>query len=263
MLRLGEDDVDTVLSAHHGISMFAARELTIVHALESLVRSERKVSDLAAGVARPAGESVLVLVEAAADAPRKSLDAIRAACAARVELHPVDAKTLLVWGRRRLKAEGLDEAPGTLEALLRSCEGESVAFLSELGKLVSCCARAGKVTPKDVAALERPVVGASLEEYLLAVASGEPGLAAQRLGRLLAAGESEGSVMWALGNMVGGAIGGWSMRPELARVLGRRRGPADLARALDAVYRAEAAWKGGRTDALLALEQATREVAAR
>jgi len=42
--------------------------------------------------------------------------------------------------------------------------------------------------------------------------------------------------------------------------LARRRNPAARAQALDAVYRAEAAWKGGRADVRTALEQATREV---
>ncbi len=145
-----------------------------------------------------------------------------------------------------------------------SCESESVSFLSELGKLVSCCAGREQVTVVDVAALERPVVGAGLAGYLAAVAGGEPGLAAQLLGRMLAAGESEGSVLWALGNMVGGALsGGWSVHRDLAGALGRRLQPPQLARALDAVYRAEAAWKGGRVDALVALEQATREIATR
>ncbi len=263
VLRMGEDDVDDVLSAYHGISMFAARELTIVHAIENLVRSEKRVAEMAEGVARPAGESCLVLVEAAADSPRKTLASLRSACAVFVSIGVPDSRRLLAWGQRRLAAEGLAAEPGTLEALLRSCENESVSFLSELGKLVSCCAGRGRVTVADVAALERPVVGAGLADYLHAVASGEPGLAAQRLGRLIAAGESEGSVLWALGNTVGGAIGGWAFHREAAALLGRRMRSAELARALDAVYRAEAAWKGGRVDALVALEQATREIATR
>jgi len=42
--------------------------------------------------------------------------------------------------------------------------------------------------------------------------------------------------------------------------LGRRAAPGDLARALDALYCAEWAWKGGRADAVAALEQVTREI---
>jgi hypothetical protein len=34
--------------------------------------------------------------------------------------------------------------------------------------------------------------------------------------------------------------------------------PVQLSRALDACYRAEAAWKGGRADAVAVLEQTTR-----
>ena len=156
--------------------MFAARELTIVHGVELIVRgSEKRVAELAEGVARPAGESCLVLVEAAADTPRKTLAPLRAAAAALVDLGFADTRGLLAWGRRRLAAECLAAARGTLEALLRSCENESVSFLSELGKLVSCCAGRGRVTVADVASLERPVVGAGLADYLLAVAAGDAG----------------------------------------------------------------------------------------
>jgi DNA polymerase III delta subunit len=42
--------------------------------------------------------------------------------------------------------------------------------------------------------------------------------------------------------------------------LGRRLGPPALARAMDTLYRAEAAWKGGRADPVAVLELATRTV---
>ena len=47
---------------------------------------------------------------------------------------------------------------------------------------------------------------------------------------------------------------------EASETLRRRVAPRSLGRALDAVYRAESAWKGGRADAVAVLEQATREV---
>lgn len=56
--------------------------------------------------------------------------------------------------------------------------------------------------------------------------------------------------------------GGWAKWRDASFALARRRSPAARAEALDAVYRAEAAWKGGRADVRTALEQATREVAA-
>jgi DNA polymerase III delta subunit len=262
VMRPGENPVDEILSAHHGISLFAPRELTIVFDVEDFGHSEKRVAAMAEGAARPAGESCLVLVESAADAVRKSLEPLRAACSARWIAQPLDSRSLLEWGRRRIAGAGLTAEPGALEALLEVCEGEATAFFNELGKLEAWCATSGRATKTDVEALSRPAVGAGLDDYLLAVASGRAGLAAQRLGRLLAAGESEGGVLWALGNLVGGALGGWTRKRELAAALARRRKPPELARALDAVYRAEAAWKGGRVDVLAALEQATREVAA-
>lgn len=262
VMRPGENDVDEILSAYHGISMFTPRELTLVMDVEDLGRSEKRVAALAGGVARPGGTSSLVLVESAAESPRKMLEPLRAACTARVDAQPPDSRGLLAWGRRRFENESLEAAPGALEALVESCEGESLAFFNGLGKLVTMCAPGTPVTAADVAALERPTVGADLQEYLLAVAAGDAALAAQRLGRLIAAGENEGSVLWGLGNLVGGALGGWAKFRDLSPVLARRRPPRELARALDAIYRAEAAWKGGRADAMSALENATREVAA-
>jgi hypothetical protein len=67
-------------------------------------------------------------------------------------------------------------------------------------------------------------------------------------------------VLFALTNLVGGALGGWARQRELSSALGRRLGPGGLARCMDALYRAEAAWKGGRADVVAVLEQATRVV---
>lgn len=260
VLRPGEDDVDAMLNAYHGVSMFTPRELTIVLDIEELARSEKKVAALAAGLARPGGESTLVVVESAADAPRKSLEPLRAACRARWSADPVTPQQLLAWGEARLAAWDLTAEAGVLEALLARCEGESVAFFNELSKLPAL-AEAGRVTEAHVAALLRPTVGAEVSGYLAALAAGQSAAAQGRLSRLLAAGEGEGAILFALANLVGGAMGGWAKDRAASAALGRRLSPGRLARALDAVYRAEAAWKSGRLDATTALEQATREVA--
>lgn len=260
ILRPGEDEVDAMLNAYHGVSMFTPRELTIVLDIEELARSEKKIAALAAGVARPGGESTLVLVESAAEAPRKSLEPLRAACGARWEAAPVTPVQLLVWGEMRLAAAGVSAERPVLQSLLARCEGESVAFFNELSKLPAM-AEGGRVEEKHVAQLMRPTVGAGLPDYLAALAAGDVAVAQTRLGRLLAAGEGEGAILFALSNLVGGAFGGWAKDRAASAALGRRLGPGRLARALDACYRAEAAWKTGRLDAVTALEQATREVA--
>ena len=69
-------------------------------------------------------------------------------------------------------------------------------------------------------------------------------------------------MLFALSNLVGGALGGWARHKELSAALARRRPPRELARSLDAIYRAEAAWKSGRADVVAVLEQATRAVCA-
>jgi len=209
-----------------------------------------------------------VLVESASETTRKTLEPLRAACAVRIDAQPPEPAGLLSLASLRLAGNGCTADAGVLEELLETCERDSLAFLNEVGKLAVLGSTGGRVTLAHVRSLSAPHVGADLPEYLMAVASGDAPRAAQRLERLLAAGESEGSVLWALGHLVSSTLTrvhnryGWAKWPELAETLGRHRRPGELARALDAVYRAESAWKSGRADVRTALEQATREVAA-
>ena len=157
-----------------------------------------------------------------------------------------------------------DEAQATQSALI---EARVVASQvdDELGNFTSLLAglsAAVSTNPADTltndAVLRR--VKAELPDYVAAVATGDARLAGKRLGRLLAAGVGEGTILFSLSNLVGGALGGWRRFHSASESLRRRRGAGDLLRALDAVYRAEAAWKGGRADIVALLEQATRDV---
>jgi DNA polymerase III delta subunit len=260
VFRTAESSVEEVLAAYQAASLFSPRDLVIVLEVEDFGRSEKRVAALAGGIARPRGGSCLALVESAADAPRKSLEPLRAACEVRWVALPPPRGELLAWGRRRLAGAAIESDPGVIERVVETCEGDPLVFFNELDKLIVYAA-GGRVTAAHVAEILRPVVGADLPEYLAAVALGQPGLAGQRLGRVLAAGVGEGAVLFALSNLVGGALGGWSRAPELSAALRRRLPPAALARAMDAVYRGEAAWKRGRADVVAVLEQATRAVA--
>jgi DNA polymerase III delta subunit len=261
VFRAAETTVDELLAAFHGGSLFAPRELLVVLEVEDLGRSERRVAAIAEGLGRPVGETSMVLVESAAESPRKSLDPLRAACTAHLVATPPVRATLLDWGAGRMTREHITLEPGTMEAVVDACEGDATAFFDELGKLIAWAGAGGRLGAADVAAILRPVVGADLPGYLGAVAAGDPPLAAQRLGRLLAAGVGEGAVLFALANMVGGALGGWARYRDLSGALRTRLTPRTLARCLDGLYRAEAAWKGGRADVVAVLEQATRVVA--
>jgi DNA polymerase III delta subunit len=252
--------VEEILAAYQGGSLFSPRDLTFVLEIEKLGRSEKKVAALAQGIARPSGGSCLVLIESAAETDRKTLAPLRVVCEARWTALPPGRADLIAWGGRRLKRAGLAFEPGLLESLADASEGDPLAYFSELAKLVTL-ASSGRVGRAELALLLRPVVGADLNGYLAAVAIGDAGQAARSLGRLLATGISEGTVLFALSNLVGGALGGWARQRELSDALRRRRPPAELAAALDALYRAEAAWKAGRADVVAILEQATRTVA--
>jgi DNA polymerase III delta subunit len=261
VFRAAEATVDELLAAFHGGSLFAPRELLVVLGVEDLGRSEKRVAAIAEGLGRPVGGTSMVLVESAAESPRKSLDPLRAACAAQVVALPPVRATLLAWGARRMTREVITLEAGTLEAVVDACEGDATTFFDEMGKLVAWAGAGGRLGAADVAVILRPVVGADLPGYLGAVAVGDPALAAQRLGRLLAAGVGEGTVLFALANLVGGALGGWARYRDLSGALRARLAPRALAHCLDGLYRAEAAWKGGRADVVAVLEQATRVVA--
>jgi len=261
VFRASETGVDELLAAFHGGSLFASRELLMVLEVEDLGRSEKKIVALAEGLARPTLGTSMVLVESEGDNERKSLEPLRAACAARCLAMPPIRATLLAWGRRRMERERITLAAGTMEAVVDACEGDAATFFDEIEKLSAWAGAGGRLTPDDVATILRPVVGADLPGYLGAVAAGDSPLAARRLGRLLVAGVGEGTVLFALANLVGGALGGWSRYRDLSGALRRRLPPRDLARLMDGIYRAEAAWKGGRADAVAVLEQATRAVA--
>jgi DNA polymerase III delta subunit len=261
VFRAAESGVEEILAAFHGGSLFTPRELILVLEIEDLGRSEKKITALAEGLVRPSGGSTVVLVESSADTARKALEPLRVACEARLTANPLGRMALLEWGRRRLARAGSTADTGVLELIVDASEGDAGAFFNEIDKLMSWAEPGRAITLTDAQFLLRPVPGADLVGYLSAVALGDPRLSAQRLGRLLAAGASEGTVLFALVNLVGGALGGWARHRDLSAALRRRRSPRELAHALDALYRAEAAWKRGRADVVAVLEQATREVA--
>ena len=268
VLHAGEAGVDPILTAYQNVSLFSPRELTIVFAIEELGRSDKRVKALADGLATPSSGSSLVLVESPADAVRKTMAPLRSACALRIEATTPPERALIEWGVRRLAGTGHQAEPGVLNALLDSCERDPIAFMNETGKLAVLAGPGGQVSMAHLRALTAPTLGTDLPEFLMAVASGDGKRANVRLGRLLAAGENEGGVLWALGHLASSALAktanpmAWAKWATATAALGRRRDPASLARAVDAVYRAEAAWKGGRTDVRTAVEAATRELAA-
>ena len=261
VLRTAETGVEEILALHQGGSLFDARELVLVLEIEDLGRSDKRVLALADGLARPGGSACLVLVESESDSDRKKLEPLRAACAARLTASPPSRGELLAWGMRRLKHERIEAEPGVVEGVVDACEGDALAFFSELSRLTGFAGPGGKLKRADGEELLRPAVGSALPDYLAAVSAGDTTLASRRLTRLLAAGENEGSILWALSNLVGGALGGWSRHRDLSFALRARRTPRQLMHAMDALYRAEAAWKGGRADVVAVLEQATRVVA--
>ena len=158
-------------------------------------RAQREERRRAGRGAVPAGGGAcLVLVESAADNPRKSLDRLRAACAARWVALPPDRRELLAWGARRLAARGR-RRPRRVRSKRRATRAKATRSPSSTSSR-SWARWAG--TGQRIRRERRrrrccaPWWAPDLPEYLSAVALGDAGAAAQRLGRLLATGESEG-----------------------------------------------------------------------
>src|SRR5439155_21505703 len=115
--------------------------------------------------------STMVLVESASDTPRKSLEPLRRACRVRIEAPPPGLTELVRWGERRFQREGFEVSPEVLRLLAETCEGDPLAYFSELDKLCIWAARDRRLTLNEVRALLRPVVGSELPDYLAAVAA--------------------------------------------------------------------------------------------
>jgi DNA polymerase III delta subunit len=262
VFRAAEASVEQLLAAWLGASLFSPRDLVIVLDLEDWGRSEKRVAALAETLAKATSPSTMVLVESASENHRKVLDPLRRACRVQVEAPPPALAELVRWGERRFEREGFVVEAGVLPLLAETCEGDALAYFSELDKLCTWAARDQKLGVEEVRSLLRPVVGSELPDYVAAVAAGDIARATQRLGRLLAAGAGEGTILFALSNLVGGALGGWAKDRAASAALNRRLGAMGLSHAMDACYRAEAAWKSGRADAVAVLEQLTRAVAA-
>lgn len=261
VMRADETDVSEILAAVQGGSLFSSRECVLLLEVEDLGRSEKRIAALAGGLTAVGEGTCLVLHESAAESERKTLAPLRAACEALWDAVPPTPDQLRRWGERRLARAGVRAEKGVLESLAETCEGDASACLNELDKLATFAGPDGVVTAADVKALHRPALDTDLPHYLQAIAAGDPTRASQRLFRMLAAGVNEGEILWALVNTVSGALGGWSRFKEASATLARRRTPRDLSRALDALYRAESAWKGGRADEVALLEHVTRVVA--
>jgi len=263
VFRAAEAGIEEILAAFQGTSLFSPRDLILVLEIEDLGRSEKRVAALAAGLATPSGGSCLVLHESESDTLRKSLEPLRAASSLRWVAEVPARSDLLRWGRCRLAVGDVDIEPGVVETVADACEGDPLTFFNELEKLDVIAPLTNgrrRITRQAAEAMLKPVLGADLPEYLSAVALGRSQLAGRALARLLTAGVGEGTVLFALSNLVGGALGGWARNRDLSAALASRRTPRELARSIDAIYRAEAAWKSGRADVVAVLEQATRAV---
>ncbi len=262
VFRAAESGPEEVLLAYQSLSLFSPRELVLVLEVEDWGRSERKLGAVATALRSGGGPSCLVLIESAAEAMRKGLESLRSAAHSRLVCDPPGRGELRLLARRRSTQSQVEFEAEAMELLLEASQGETATFFNELDKVCAWAGPGGQVRATDAKRLLRPVVGADVADYLSAVALRQSGTAAQRLARLSASGVSEGSVLFALTNLLGGALGGWARYRSLSDDVRRTWSPRRVAQGLDLLYRVERAWKSGRAEAPTLVEHATQALCA-
>ena len=186
--------------------------------IEDLGRSEKQVAALAEGIARPAGGVVpgagrVGRRHAAQDAraaARRVRGALRGACRRR-------APSCWRGASARLAREGIEaEAGRRSRCVADACEGDPLAFFNELDKLFACAGASGRLTRDDGARCCGPWSAPICPSTWPPWRSATPGSRRSGSAGCSPRGVGEGAVLFALSNLVGGALGGWARQREPA-----------------------------------------------
>lgn len=254
VLRAAEVGVDRVLAEAQGASLFVPASFVMVLNVEEWTRSQRTIEAAATGAAGVPPGNVLVFVESAAENERKTLAALRGACAMRLEIEPPPPEILSRWAARKLARAGVEAGADVIACVLDASRLETGEVMNEVEKLADWAGSGGKLTRAEAERVLRPMHSGSLSALSRAVAEGRTDAAMDHLLRSLEAGESEGTVLFQLQTLVSGALRlkthqwGWIRDRENSERLARSRSAVELSAALDLLYRVERAWKSGRAD---------------
>lgn len=174
-------DADDLLGLCATLPMMAPRRAVVVRDLEALKRKPKVRAALLDYLARPAPETLLVLVQGGQD-DMADKDLVRAACA--VACEPLPADRVLKWLQRRAGALGVELEDAAARHLVRAVGGELAPLAAELEKLAALPAD-GPIGPERVGELVGVRHGETIFDWRDAVFEDRTGPAVALLGPLL------------------------------------------------------------------------------
>ncbi len=177
----GQLDGDTLFALCTTLPMMATRRVVVLREIEALKRKPKVRGALLEYLARPAPDTVLVLIQGANE-DSEDKEIARAAIA--VACNPLPEERVLKWLDRRAKGLGLELLPEAALHLVRAVGGELGSLAAELDKLASLPAGEA-LTIERVGELVGVRHGETILDWRDAVLEDRTGPAVHLIGRLL------------------------------------------------------------------------------
>jgi DNA polymerase-3 subunit delta len=130
----GQLDADTLFALCTTLPMMADRRVVVLREVEALKRKPKVRGALLDYLARPAPDTVLVLIQGANE-ENEDKDIARAAVT--VACEPLPEDRVLKWLERRAKGVGLELPEDAARHLVRAVGGELASLAAELDKLAA------------------------------------------------------------------------------------------------------------------------------
>ena len=177
----GQLDPESVEALCNTVPMMAERRVVVIRDVEQWKRKTKARNAFLAYLERPSPETVVVLVQGAAE---EAEDKELAKRAVSVHFGPPTAAEAGKWLERKADASGIRFAPGASEHLLKCTGGDLGAIRLELEKL-SALAGAEPITAEQVGDLVGVRHGETIFDWRDAVMDGDAGRGVRLLERVL------------------------------------------------------------------------------
>ena len=177
----GQLDPESVEALCNTVPMMADRRVVVIRDVEQWKRKTKARNAFLAYLERPSPDTVVVLVQGAAEDTEDKELARRAVS---VHFGPPTATEAAKWLERKAAASGIRFAPGASEHLIKCTGGDLGAIRLELEKL-SALAGDEPITAEQVGDLVGIRHGETLFDWRDATMVGDAGRAVQLLGRVL------------------------------------------------------------------------------
>jgi DNA polymerase III subunit delta len=197
----GQLDPEAIFSLCTTLPMMAERRVVVLREVEGWKRKPKTRAAFLTYLERPAAETVVILVQSAAE-ESEDKDLVRGAFA--VACDPLPAERARRWLLRRAGALGVALEEAAADHLLAATGGELGAVAAELQKLAALPAGA-PLTAEQVGALVGIRHGETIYDWRDAALDGDAGRAARMIGPLL---DQPGVTAVRLVTLLGTSLGG-------------------------------------------------------